>query len=269
MNEDLPLGRETSYPDRYSPGLLYVIPRAESRSVHGIGAILPFRGVDVWNAWELTWLDPNGMPHSATAEFRVPADSPNLVESKSLKLYLNSFAMTPFASRRDVAESIEQDLTACSGADVKVELHGAEAPGDVSALPGDCLDTLQVACGEVGVDPTSLRASAGGEVSECLHTHLLRSLCPVTRQPDHGSVLVTYTGPRIDRKGLLQYIVSYRRHEDFHESCVERMFVDILARCRPSKLTVYARYLRRGGIDINPFRSTHEDDAPNLRLWRQ
>jgi len=267
----MPLGRATPYPDQYSPGLLYGIPRSTHREALGIGARLPFHGVDIWNAWELTWLDPQGMPRYATAEIRVPADSPNLIESKSLKLYLNSFAMTAFASGDDVAESIEQELSDCAGADVEVALRRASTTegARIAELPGESLDSLRVRCDSVTVDPQSLRAAADEVVSETLHTHLLRSLCPVTKQPDTGSVLVAYRGPRIDREGLLKYIVSYRQHEDFHESCVERMFVDIAGRCSPERLTVYARYQRRGGIDINPFRSNHEDDAPNLRLWRQ
>ncbi len=271
MNEEMPLGRVTPYPEQYSPELLYEVPRADHRADLGLGPELPFRGTDIWNAWELTWLDTAGLPRCATAEIRVPADSPNLVESKSLKLYLNSLAMTHYPSAADVAEIIEQDLSECIGADVDVTLEQLSATdgADVGRLPGECLDSLRVSCSPSAVDAALLEADPGEVVSEQLYSHLLRSLCPVTAQPDSGSVLVSYRGPRIDHRGLLKYIVSYRQHEGFHESCVERMFVDILARCQPEQLTVYARYQRRGGIDINPYRSNFEDDVRNIRLWRQ
>ena len=170
-----------------------------------------------------------------------------------------------------VAETIEADLSECAGADVGVALQrepASEGAG-IARFPGFCLDTLTVQCDATAVEPESLASEGPERVTEDLHTHVLRSLCPVTHQPDIGSVLVSYTGPRIDREGLLQYIVSFRQHEDFHEACVERMFVDILERCQPEKLSVYARYQRRGGIDINPFRSNFETDVANTRLWRQ
>jgi 7-cyano-7-deazaguanine reductase len=194
-----------------------------------------------------------------------------MIESKSLKLYLNSFAMTHYVSAEDVVETIEQDLSECAGADVDVTLRRVLLTDDmqVGRLPGDCLDSIRVTCDAQAVDPGLLHANPDEVVSEALHSHLLRSLCPVTSQPDSGSVLISYKGPRIDRDGLLRYIVSFRQHEGFHESCVEQMFIDIMERCEPEQLTVYARYQRRGGIDINPFRSNHEDEAPNTRLWRQ
>jgi 7-cyano-7-deazaguanine reductase len=201
----------------------------------------------------------------------VPASSPKIIESKSLKLYLNSFAMTRYASASDIAETIEQDLSDTVGADVAVHIQ-RPSETDASAvaqLPGDSLDDQQISCDSYEVDATQLSTNADDIVTESLNSHLLRSLCPVTSQPDTGSLLFSYTGPRIDRAGLLRYIVSYRRHQDFHETCVERMFLDILERCKPEKLTVYARYQRRGGIDINPFRSNHETEPRNLRLWRQ
>jgi len=271
MTEKNPLGRTTAYPEQYSPGLLYAIARTGNREALGLGMDLPFHGTDIWNAWELTWLDNDGLPQVGTAEFRVPASSPKIIESKSLKLYLNSFAMTPFASTDDVAETLEQDLGDAADADVAVRVQRpSETDAKANALlPGDCLDDQHLSCEAYEIDAALLSADAGNIVSEDLNSHLLRSLCPVTSQPDTGSLLVSYTGPRIDRAGLLQYIVSYRRHQDFHETCVERMFLDIQAHCNPEKLTVYARYQRRGGIDINPFRSNHETDVPNLRLWRQ
>lgn len=271
MTAETPLGRATDYPERYSPGLLYAIARTDSRAALGLGVDLPFQGTDLWNAWELTWLDGAGLPRVATAEIRVPAESPNMLESKSLKLYLGSFTMTAFESDEAVAAAIRKDLSDCADAAVDVEIR-RPGPTDVTAaarLPGENLDALAVRCDAYDVDAELLAADPGEIVSESLNSHLLRSLCPVTNQPDVGSVLVAYRGPRIDREGLLRYVVSYRQHNDFHEACVERMFVDIRERCRPEQLTVYARYQRRGGIDINPFRSNFETDPPNVRLWRQ
>lgn len=268
---ELPLGKTTSYPDRYAPDVLCRIERADNRGRIGLGAALPFSGVDIWNAWELTWLGPGDQPQTAAAEIRIPAESPGIVESKSMKLYLGSFAMSGYPSADSVREVIAADLGACVGADVTVRvepLHTAGARG-VQQLPGESLDRMDVPCSAWEVDAGLLAAEPGDVVSEELHTDALRSLCPVTGQPDLGSVLIRYRGPRIDRAALLRYVVSYRCHQDFHENCVERMFIDIAERCAPQALTVHARYQRRGGIDINPFRSNFEDDADNLRLWRQ
>lgn len=243
MSVNLPLGRPTAYPDAYAPELLCAVPRAEGRRTIGLGTALPFRGEDVWNAWELTWLDNLGRPRTATAVLRVPADSANLVESKSLKLYLGSLAMTRFDSPDEVAALIARDLERTVAAPVAVELAPppAAAAGLVAALPGACIDEEAVACEAYEVDPSLLSSAPGTPVAETLHSHLLRSNCPVTGQPDFGSVLVRYRGPRIDRGALLRYIVSYRRHCAFHESCIERMFVDIATRCGTERLTVYGR----------------------------
>ena len=271
MNSESPLGQAVQYIDQYSPELLHPIPRAEHRDALGLSEPLPFQGVDIWNAWELTWLDNDGKPVVATAEIRVPADSANIVESKSLKLYLNSFSMTNYVTESDVVETIEQDLSVCVDADVNVRMGGPSSLFSpiISRLPGTCLDNLRVRCESYDVDSSVLQVAGTKVVREDLYTHLLRSLCPVTNQPDSGSVLVSYRGPQINREGLLKYIVSFREHNDFHENCVERMFVDIMAACEPEQLSVYARYHRRGGIDINPFRSNYENDPPNVRLWRQ
>ena len=263
---NLPLGRETDYPQNYAPDVLFPIARGQSREPLGISDPLPFTGTDIWNAWELTWLGPNGVPRVATAEIRVPAESPNLVESKSLKLYLGSFAMTEFAGDEAVVTALTKDLSAATGAGVEVDLDPGVAIG---SLDGDCIDALDVSCDAGDVAPELLQADAGNFVDESLHSHLLRSLCPVTSQPDMASLVVHYSGPRIDRASLLRYIVSFRQHQDFHEACVERMFVDILGRCGPEKLAVYARYTRRGGIDINPYRSSGDERPANTRLWRQ
>ena len=265
---ELPLGKDTSYPDRYAPDTLFRIDRAENRRRIGLDDALPFSGVDIWNAWDLTWLSEQGQPQSATAEIRIPADSPGIVESKSMKLYLGSFAMSEQASADAVRDLIASDLGECVGAAVSVRIDATQNR-DLQRFPGESLDAMNIPCSDWQVDAGLLAADAGTVVSEELHTDALRSLCPVTAQPDLGSVLVRYEGPRIDRAALLRYIVSYRCHQDFHENCVERMFVDILERCAPEKLSVYARYQRRGGIDINPFRSNTDDEPANLRLWRQ
>lgn len=267
---DLPLGKTSDYPEHYTPGVLVGIERAEARRALGIGATLPFQGEDLWNAWEVTWLDAGGRPRTATAEIRIGAESPNLVESKSLKLYLNSFTMETCASMADLAEHIAADLAAVAGLPVGVSLQPPPiAAVTIEPLPGDCIDN-QTASFEAGaVDPSPLGVTGTEVIEERLHSHLLRSLCPVTGQPDFGSVLVDYRGRRIDRAGLLRYIVSYRRHRDFHEACVERMFIDISERCGCARLAVTARFNRRGGIDINPYRSSDASAAANLRTWRQ
>ena len=268
---ELPLGKTTTYPDRYAPELLFPIPRSDSRERLGVEGRPPFDGVDLWTAWELTWLAPGGMPQVATASIHIPALSPCIVESKSLKLYLGSFAMSRRDAPDDVRECLEADIGACVGADVSVTLAPLRVhAGDATArLPGASLDDKRVDCDIFEVDRNLLSCDPGLRAEEELHSDLLRSLCPVTNQPDSGSILIRYAGPAIDHAGLLRYIVSYRRHAGFHEDCVERMFLDILQRCRPERLSVYARYQRRGGIDINPFRSNFETDPPDLRLWRQ
>lgn len=266
------LGQQTDYPDNYSPELLFPIPRMQAREPLGLTRELPFTGADIWNAWELTWLGSTGQPQVATAEIVVPAESPNIVESKSLKLYLNSFAMSRFSSQQEVTGTLQKDLSACVGAALTVSVLPIEASQSrrVSRLAGACLDAVPVTCTTWEVDAGLLGADRANIVAEDLHTHVLRSLCPVTGQPDSGSVQISYIGPKINQASLLRYIVSFRRHQDFHEACVERMFLDILQRCRPEKLSVHGRYQRRGGIDINPFRSNDPRDKPlNLRLWRQ
>jgi 7-cyano-7-deazaguanine reductase len=262
----LPLGRPTDYPQKYAPEVLCAVARRDSREPLGIADPLPFTGADAWTAWELTWLEDNGKPRVATAQVVVPAESPNLVESKSLKLYLGSFAMTRFRTADRMVETIAADLSECAGGPVAVAL---DPDASIGALPGRCIDTLDVECAEWEVDAGLLAADESQVVEEHLHTHLLRSLCPVTGQPDIGSVMVSYAGPKIDPASLLRYIVSFREHSDFHEACVERMFVDIESQCRTRQLSVSARYQRRGGIDINPSRTNTGEQPPGLRLWRQ
>ncbi|MCM2336893.1 MAG: NADPH-dependent 7-cyano-7-deazaguanine reductase QueF [Pseudomonas sp.] len=258
--ESSPLGKPAAYCDTYSPGLLFPIARQIKRDEIGIvAAKLPFVGEDLWNAYELSWLNPRGKPVVALATFRVPADSPRLIESKSLKLYLNSCNQTRFDSVDAVRAAFVRDLSEAAGAAVVVEIQplGSSPVRVIAAPPGESLDELDIDIDTYQPCPEFLSAVGGGdEVSETLHSHLLKSNCLVTGQPDWGCIVVRYTGPAIDRAGLLRYIVSFRKQNEFHEQCVERVFCDILKRCRPRQLAVWARYTRRGGLDINPFRST-------------
>ena len=263
---DSPLGKTTDFPERLSPDVLFAIDREGQREPLGIRRPLPFHGTDLWTAWELTWLTPSGKPSIAALRLAVPAESPSMIESKSLKLYLNSFAMETFADDDAVVQRIRDDLSARIGADVAATLH-RDAP--IATLPGRSLDRLDTECRRYVVDPATLAADPERDVEETWHSTLLRSLCPVTSQPDFGSIVIRYAGPQIDPAGLLQYIVSFRAHQDFHEACVERMFTEIAARCRTRQLTVYASYQRRGGIDINPFRSDFEATPVGARYWNQ
>lgn len=266
-----PLGKATTYADQYQPSLLFPIPRKHNRAAIGIGDALPFQGTDIWNAYELSWLNPEGKPIVAIAECEIPCLSPNLVESKSFKLYLNSFNNTRFDSLQKVKDTLIQDLSAAAGAQVSVILHELYlAPVlMLTQFDGICLDTLHVTCDTYTTQPAYLKA-AGEIVTETLHSNLLRSNCPITGQPDWGSVQISYTGKQIEHAGLLKYIVSLRNHDEFHEQCVERMFMDITTHCAPEKLFVYARYTRRGGLDINPWRSSHPIvPLGNQRLCRQ
>jgi len=267
----IPLGKDLPYPREYAPDVLFPVPRADARRTLSIPTPLPFSGIDLWNAWELTWLAADGKPRVATAQIVVPADSDNIVESKSLKLYLNSFAFSRFRDDNELAAVIRRDLTGAAGGDVDVVVSGPDAGRStaIGTLPGECIDSEAGRFEFSPVDPSRLRTSGGPVVDETLYSHLLRSNCPVTNQPDMGSVLIRYRGQRIDRSGLLEYIVSYRDHNAFHEACAEQMFMDIRGRCATQRLSVYARYLRRGGIDINPFRSDFESSADDIRTWRQ
>jgi 7-cyano-7-deazaguanine reductase len=268
--EGSPLGKSTDYPERYDASLLFSMPRAPQREVLGWVGELPFRGFDLWTAYELTWLDLGGKPQIAVGRMSVPADSPRLVESKSLKLYLGSLAQERLADRGEVARTIEADLARACGASVTIDLEPAgDTPAPREALPGESLDALAIETDAYAPTPAFLQAD-GTDVEETLRTALFRSRCPVTGQPDYGDVMIRYRGPRIDRPGLLKYLVSYRRHAAFHEACVESIFVDVLRRCAPTALSVYARFLRRGGIDINPFRTNFETAPPErVRTRRQ
>ena len=263
------LGREAAYPRQFDASLLYPIPRALGRSDLGIsdGRALPFTGSDRWNAYELSWLDARGKPQVATATLQVPADSPHLIESKSLKLYLNSCNATRFDSADCFRTQVEADLTAAAGAVVTLDF--GLPPFD--ATDAAAIDALDIDIHSYGPpDATLLVADAGDIAEETLHSALLKSNCPVTGQPDWADLFIAYRGPRIDQTSLLRYVVSFREHAGFHEQCVERIFIDILARCAPQWLSVEARYTRRGGLDINPWRATPGSTLPpHARCERQ
>ncbi len=266
-----PLARAATYPDRLDAGLLFPVDRAPQRGELGFGAALPFGGVDLWTAYELSWLDAAGKPEVAIATFAVPADSPRIVESKSVKLYLAGFNLTRFGSAAEVRATLSRDLSAAIGAAVDITLA---PPDETGAMPqagftGVCLDALPLAVDDRLPVPAALTAAAPG-CAESLYTRLFRSVCPVTGQPDYACVQLSYRGARIDRAGLLRYLVSFRRHPGFHEHCVERIFADVWRRCRPEALSVYARFTRRGGIDINPWRSSEGGRPPlHVRTARQ
>jgi 7-cyano-7-deazaguanine reductase len=269
--KDSPLGRSTTWSGAYDPRLLFPVERSPQRLELGFGDALPFRGVDVWNAYEVSWLDARGRPEVAIATFAVPAESAFIVESKSVKLYLTALNLTHFVSRDEVINAIRRDLSAATGAAVGVTLTAPEGFASlVHAEPaGECLDALALACNDAAPVPEALVAS-GVRATETLFTRLFRSVCPVTGQPDYASVEIRYRGTRVDRAGLLRYLVSFRRHAGFHEHCVERIFADIWRRCAPESLAVNARFTRRGGIDINPWRTSSVEPAPvNARTARQ
>jgi 7-cyano-7-deazaguanine reductase len=258
---DIPLGRAVDYPRGYDPTLLFPIPRAHGRAGLGLADIaLPFAGMDRWHAYELGWLDARGKPVVATATVTVPAQSPQLIESKSLKLYLNSLNAARFDTAEAARACIVRDLSQAAGAAVEVVFG---LPPMAQSDRAASIDAIEIDCDAYDMPQPGFLAADGAEiVDEILRSDLLKSNCPVTGQPDWASVRIAYRGPRIDRAGLLRYLVSFREHAEFHEQCVERIFVDVLARCRPQALSVEARYTRRGGLDINPWRVLPGMDAP-------
>ncbi|TCS97135.1 7-cyano-7-deazaguanine reductase [Tepidimonas ignava] len=275
-----PLGRETAYPDRYDPTLLCPVPRALARATLGAGAPLPFTGADFWTAFEVSWLNPRGKPQVAIAHLTVPAETPNLIESKSLKLYLNSFNQERLRDADELRARLRADLSEAlwrgsgqppGSVGVRLQPPAEWACEAVAGLPGLSLDRLDVECTHDHPAPELLRADATQPpVDETLCSDLFKSNCPVTGQPDWASVQIRYSGVPIDQEGLLRYLVSFRQHQGFHEHCVERIFIDIWQRCRPVRLSVYARFTRRGGLDINPWRTSHPQPAPSVaRLARQ
>lgn len=268
-----PLGKSSAYQTQYAPELLFPIPRQQKREEIGVTGTLPFFGVDIWNAYEISWLNMRGKPQVAIATFTAPADSPNIVESKSFKLYLNSFNQTRLANTDALLALLREDLSGAFGANVHVKLTTPEEFDklQMGELEGLLLDRLDIEVDQYTPSPALLTANLEeAPVEETLVSHLLKSNCLVTGQPDWASVQIQYVGPQIDQENLLRYLIGFREHNEFHEQCVERIFVDILRQCRPTKLAVYARYTRRGGLEINPFRTNfNAKRPPNLRTARQ
>ncbi len=270
LNKNIPLGKSVCHSETYAPSHLFPVPRQEARKALGLVTALPFHGGDIWNAYELSWLTPKGKPCVAMGEISFPCNSGNIVESKSLKLYLNSLNQTRFDSPETVAQTIRKDLSVAAGAQVAMTLLMPEEFARMQICPpqGECLDVPDLAIDAYEREPAYL-TTRSVKVEEKLYSHLLRTNCPVTGQPDWATVMIGYSGNAIDHEGLLRYIVSFRQHTGFHENCVERIFMDILNQCQPDRLSVNARFTRRGGLDINPHRSTDEKFCSNTRLARQ
>jgi 7-cyano-7-deazaguanine reductase len=277
--EQSQLGKPAPYADHYDASLLFPLSRLPNRTELGLHGAPPFFGADLWTAFELSWLTPRGKPQVAIAHVTVPCETANIVESKSFKLYLNSFSNTAFADANEVRDRIRADVSeavwrgAPSQSSVGVRILSPQEfdREPVQELDGLSLDRLDIECSDYTPTPELLSAAFGEQpVEEVLTSNLLKSNCPVTGQPDWGSVQIRYSGPQIDQGGLLRYLVSYRNHPEFHEHCAERIFMDVWTRCKPVKLAVYARYTRRGGLDINPFRTSHPIALPaNIRTARQ
>ena len=277
--EQSQLGKSSAYIDQYDASLLFPIARLGKRQEIGLPGATPFFGADMWTAFELSWLNLKGKPQVALVHFTIPCESANIVESKSFKLYLNSFNNTRFADASDVLARLRTDINeavwrgAVVQSSVGVKLIAPEqfVTEPMYELDGLSLDRLDVECTQYQPAPELLTVTPDEQpVTEVLVSHLLKSNCLVTGQPDWGSVQISYTGDQMHQEGLLKYLVSFRNHNEFHEQCVERIFMDIWTRCKPMKLAVYARYTRRGGLDINPFRTSHPQALPaNTRNARQ
>ncbi len=282
--DKIPLGQQTGYPQAYSPGILFPVPRIDARRASGVveqdAAGLPFLGTDYWRGYEVSWLDGAGKPQVSIAEFDISAESPNLIESKSFKLYLNSLNMTRFHTRDELLSLLEQDLSVVAGMPVRARLvsdaplhDGAGVTG--SDKPGHILlDELTVVVDRFELDASLLKRGNGGSGQETLVSHLFRSLCPVTAQPDWGSVFIRYAGVAMDHESVLRYLLSYRQHQGFHEDCVERIFCDLQRQCQPEWLVVGIQFLRRGGLEINPWRwsasaPVSDGDDSGMRTVRQ
>jgi len=281
MSIENPLGHHTIYPSTYDASLLFPIKRTESRDRLGLQGDLPFRGDDRWTAYEVSWLDESGKPQVRVAEFVVDSQSPNIIESKSFKLYLNSFNQTVFVSEREVKSAMLVDLSAAADAPISVSLYSLNsyAPNGARSLLvtepiGQCIDDLTVEVTHYQPAPELLLVSSIDKVNEVVFSHLLKTNCPVTDQPDWATVFIEYSGFQINHKSLLAYIISFRNHQDFHENSVERLYCDLQEYCQPDSLAVYARYTRRGGLDINPLRTSYPVgksllEANTLRTVRQ
>ncbi len=269
----LTLGKKTDFQAYYSPSLLQAVPRQLNREELNITDPLPFSGYDIWTLYELSWLNNKGLPQVAIGEVRLPVTSPNIIESKSFKLYLNSLNQTQFENWQEVADILANDLSVCAGSEVDVTLLPLDdfTNTPVVAFDGENIDTQDIEITQYTLDPTLLKNAAEGPVvTETLCSNLLKSNCLITHQPDWGSIRISYTGKRINREKLLRYFISFRQHNEFHEQCVERIFCDLMTYCQPELLTVYARYTRRGGLDINPYRTNMgKTPSENDRLARQ
>jgi 7-cyano-7-deazaguanine reductase len=270
--QQLTLGKKTEYAAQYSPNLLQAVPRSLNRHDIHLFDQLPFMGEDVWYGYELSWLNTKGKPQVAVAEFRIPCTSENLIESKSFKLYLNSFNQHRFDSWQQVEQHLQQDLSQCANAPVKVSLYNVEHCDAlaIASIPSEyrCIDDLDINIEHYQYDPSLLKQQ-NSLTEQHLVSHLLKSNCLITNQPDWATIFIHYKGKTIDEAALLSYLISFRQHNEFHEQCVERIFTDLFALEQIDSLTVFARYTRRGGLDINPFRSTHLTTAPNWRTLRQ
>ena len=274
-----PLGKTTDYESQYNPELLFPIPRQGNRDKLNISEhqAFPFKGVDLWTAYELSWLNENGKPMVCGAEFFIPATSPNIIESKSFKLYLNSFNQTSLKNHEELSQRLTQDLSKAADSPIKVKLFDLDHAQSIKPPPGISLDDLDIKIKDYTPNKHLLElkehenaTSENDQKTHQVYSHLLKSNCPVTGQPDWATVMIEYTGQEIKAESLLAYIISYRNHNDFHEHCVESIYTDIMSQCQPQALSVYARYVRRGGLDINPFRSSHrEHPMESLRLIRQ
>ena len=269
----LKLGQQTKYAEKYDRTLLQPVPRHLNRDMLNITTTQPFTiGADIWTAYEISWLNPKGVPQVAIADVSIDFRSENLIESKSFKLYLNSFNQTQFANFNEVQQILQQDLQDCAKGEVKVRLNSLTdyTQQPIVALAGSCIDGLDIEIEDYAFNAELLKDCTNDNVvEETLVSHLLKSNCLITQQPDWGSLQIHYVGKQINREQLLRYIISFRQHNEFHEQCVERIFCDLMHFAAPEKLTVYARYTRRGGLDINPYRSNFEPLPPNLRLARQ
>jgi len=271
--KSLKLGQKTEYASQYDRTLLQPVPRALNRDGLDITENQPFTiGADIWTAYEISWLNEKGLPQVAIADIYLDYQSQNLIESKSFKLYLNSFNQSKFADFNAVQQTMQRDLSECAQGDVKVRLNPVAVYDSqkIAHLQGDCIDEQDVEITSYEFNADWLKDCVSNEiVEEKLVSHLLKSNCLITNQPDWGTLHIHYIGKKIDHEKLLRYVVSFRQHNEFHEQCVERIFCDLMHYAKPEKLTVYARYTRRGGLDINPFRSNFENLPENLRLARQ
>lgn len=272
--EQSELGKKSEYDLFYCPDKLFPISRKVKRDEIGVPDVLPFYGFDLWNHYEVSWLNEKGKPIVALAEIIYGCQTPNIIESKSMKLYFNSFNYHRFKDEQTVKSTIENDISTRVGGRVEVSLSILPIQGNIVSIGqmnGICLDYLDIECTAYRID-TSYLFTENNIVEEILYSNLLKSNCLVTNQPDWGSVQIAYQGKQINHEGLLKYLVSFRNHNEFHEQCIERIFIDIMRACQPDELTVYGRYTRRGGLDINPYRSTKNiemESLRNVRLCRQ